>query len=237
MFIGDVGQGSREEVDVQLPGNPGGGENYGWRDREGFIQNPSYATATPTPTPIPPRVDPIIDYPRSTGSTVIGGYVYRGKQIPTLQGTYVFGDYGADKILTLNYDGVSGSNLQDITSDLFPTTIGNYTLSAPAGFGEDANGELYICDIYGGAVFKIVPTTPNVQINNVTTLPNGHFRLQGSGVPFKFHTIQAVPDIAQPFTTPGSNIGTAMAEGDGTFQFDDANASSFSKRFYRAVYP
>ena len=42
MFIGDVGQNTREEVDVQLPGNPGGGENYGWRDREGLIQNPTY---------------------------------------------------------------------------------------------------------------------------------------------------------------------------------------------------
>src|ERR1043166_8932904 len=93
MFIGDVGQNTREEVDVQQPSNPGGGENYGWRDREGLIQNPTYATATPTPTPNPPRVDPIIDYPRTTGRTVIGGYVYRGGLFPALQGTYVFGDY------------------------------------------------------------------------------------------------------------------------------------------------
>jgi glucose/arabinose dehydrogenase len=78
MFIGDVGQNTREEVDVQPPTNPGGGENYGWRDREGFIQNPAYPTPTaaPTPTPNPPRVDPIIDYPRTTGRTVIGGCVY-----------------------------------------------------------------------------------------------------------------------------------------------------------------
>ncbi|HEV3243553.1 MAG TPA: hypothetical protein VGZ31_03985 [Chthoniobacterales bacterium] len=95
MFIGDVGQNTREEVDVQQLTNPGGGENYGWRDREGFIQNPAYPTPTaaPTPTPNPPRVDPIIDYPRTTGRTVIGGYVYRGALFPALQGTYVFGDY------------------------------------------------------------------------------------------------------------------------------------------------
>src|SRR5256714_2716613 len=94
MFIGDVGQASREEVDVQQPTNPGGSENYGWRDREGLIQNPAFPTPTaaPTPTPNPPRVDPIFDYPHATGRTIIGGYVYRGTQFPALQGIYVFGD-------------------------------------------------------------------------------------------------------------------------------------------------
>src|SRR4029077_13879206 len=71
MMIGDVGQDTREEIDVQQSTNPGGGEDYGWRDREGLIQNPTFATATPTPAPNPPRVDPIFDYPHSTGRTVI----------------------------------------------------------------------------------------------------------------------------------------------------------------------
>ena len=159
MFIGDVGQSTREEVDVQQPTNPGGGENYGWRDREGLIQNPAYPTPTaaPTPTPNPPRVDPIIDYPRSTGGTVIGGYVYRGGLFPALQGTYVFGDYLAAKIFTLNYDGTAASNFQTITSQLFPipTTNGNISLTNPSSFGEDAAGELYITDIGSGNVYKI----------------------------------------------------------------------------------
>src|SRR5438105_13702781 len=128
MLIGDVGQDTREEVDVQQPTNPGGGENYGWRDREGFIQNPAYPTptASPTPTPNPPRVDPIIDYPRTTGRTVIGGYIYRGQQIPALQGVYVFGDYlgpepgSIGKVFSLAYNGTSASNFQDITPQLFP---------------------------------------------------------------------------------------------------------------------
>src|SRR5207244_4145521 len=67
MFIADVGQMSREEVDVQLPSIPGGGENYGWRVREGFIQNPAY----PDDPPPPDAVDPIIDYPHTTGQCVI----------------------------------------------------------------------------------------------------------------------------------------------------------------------
>jgi glucose/arabinose dehydrogenase len=164
MFIGDVGQSTREEVDVQQPTNPGGGENYGWRDREGFIQNPAYPTSTPTPTPNPPRVDPIFDYPRSTGRTVIGGYVYRGLQFPALQGIYVFGDYlgpsgGSARVFTLNYDGTTASNFQDITSQLFPipTTGGNVNLVNLSSLGEDAAGELYMTDIGNGNIYKISP--------------------------------------------------------------------------------
>src|SRR5436305_12578867 len=69
MFIGDVGQITREEIDVQQPTNPGGGENYGWRVREGSIQNPAFP-GVPRP---PGAVDPIFDYPRTVGQTVIGG--------------------------------------------------------------------------------------------------------------------------------------------------------------------
>jgi glucose/arabinose dehydrogenase len=156
MFIGDVGQDTREEIDVQESTNPGGGENYQWRLREGTI-------ATPTGNPVvggpasPGSIDPIIDYGRATGGTVIGGYVYRGTQVPALQGKYVFGDYLAGKIFTLDYDGATASNFQDITAQLFPTRQGGFHLSNPSSFGEDANGELYITDIGNGSVYKIVP--------------------------------------------------------------------------------
>ena len=164
MLIGDVGQNTREEVDVQQPTNPGGGENYGWRDREGFIQNPAYPTPTPGPTPNRGWIDPIFDYPRTTGRTVIGGYIYRGSQFPALQGIYVFGDYlgpsgGSAQVFTLNYDGTTASNFQNITSQLFPipTTVGNVNLVNLSSFGEDAAGELYLTDIGNGNVYKISP--------------------------------------------------------------------------------
>jgi hypothetical protein len=236
MFIGDVGQDTREEVDAQLPTNPGGGEDYGWRDREGLIQNPAFPTATPTPTPSPPWVDPIYDYDHSTfgGGTVIGGYVYRGKQIPGLRGTYVFGDYVLSKIFTFNYDGSTVSNFTDITSQLFPTATGD-NLSGLSSFGEDANGELYITDVATGKVFKIVPVTPNVEVESVIRVGNG-FMLQGFGVPFKTHRVRAVTDITQPFDA-STEIGTAVAGGDGFFTFSDSNPSNFPTRFYRVVYP
>jgi glucose/arabinose dehydrogenase len=153
LFIGDVGQSAREEVDVQKASRPGGGENYGWRLREGTIQNPSSVGGAPPPG----NVDPILDYGRSTGGTIIGGYVYRGSQIPALQGKYVFGDYLSGKIFTLDYNGTTASNFQDITAVLFPTRSGGHTLNNPSSLGEDANGELYITDIGNGNVYKIVP--------------------------------------------------------------------------------
>ena len=153
MMIGDVGQSTREEVDAQEATNSGGGENYGWRLREGNIQTPSSVGGAPPAG----YVGPILDYDRSVGGTIIGGYVYRGSAIPALQGKYIFGDFLAGKIFALDYDGVTVSNFQDITSMLFPTRVGGFTLQSPSSFGEDANGELYIVDIGAGAVYKIVP--------------------------------------------------------------------------------
>jgi len=156
MFIGDVGQNTREEIDVQEASNPGGGENYQWRLREGTLATPTGNPPVGGPAPLG-SVGPIIDYGRSTGGTIIGGYVYRGTQVPALQGTYVFGDYLSGKIFTLNYNGTTVSNSQDITSQLFPTRQGGFNLSSPSSFGEDANGELYITDLGSGSVYKIVP--------------------------------------------------------------------------------
>lgn len=158
MFIGDVGETQREEVDVQSPSNPGGGENYGWRYREGLIQNPFF----PNKPPPPDAIDPVLDYAHdTTGICVIGGYVYRGRAVRDLRGLYVFGDcFGPDtgdftgRIFTLRYQGGVASDFTDITSQLFPTRIGGYTLSGVTSFGEDPKGELYITTL-GGDVFKI----------------------------------------------------------------------------------
>jgi len=160
MIIGDVGQASREEIDVQRPSNPGGGENYGWRVREGFIQNPAY----PDDPPPPDALDPIFDYPHTTGQVIIGGYVYRGSRIPSLGGIYVFADYlgpdggdGTGRIWVFRYNGRNVSGFRDITSQLFPTRVGNFPLNNPSSLGEDASGELYICDITNGNIYKIIP--------------------------------------------------------------------------------
>ena len=110
-------------------------------------------------------IDPIYDYDHTGGRCITGGYIYRGSAIPALQGVYVFGDFlgpGSNgKIFTFSYDGTGrATNFQNITTQLFPTKIGNYSLQNPASFGEDANLELYICDFGNGSVYKIVSTTP-----------------------------------------------------------------------------
>jgi glucose/arabinose dehydrogenase len=210
MWIGDVGQDTREEIDVQQPSNPGGGENYGWRDREGLIQNPAFATATPTPTPNPPRVDPILDYPHTTGRTVIGGYVYRGAQFPALQSVYVFGDYlgpsgGSARVFT----GATPSNFQDITGQLFPipTTGGNVSLVNLSSLGEDTAGELYLTDIGNGNVYKISPMFVGAASRKV-------------------HGATAF-DVDLPLTgTPGTECRSGGANGNYTIVFKFAVAVS-----------
>jgi glucose/arabinose dehydrogenase len=158
MLIGDVGEHDREELDLQSVSNPGGGENYGWRVREGFIQNPFYPD-----DPVPPNaVDPIFDYDHlTTGECVMGGYVYRGSTVSDLAGLYVFGDcFGpesgnfAGRVFTLIYQDGVVSDFQDITSVLFPTKVGGFELGPLTSMGEDDSGELYLTDLNGN-VFKI----------------------------------------------------------------------------------
>jgi len=164
LMIADVGQGAREEIDVQKAANPGGGENYGWRLREGLIATPGVGGAKP-----PGAIDPILDYPHSVtgnqlgGVAVIGGYVYHGADVTTLGGKYVFGDLagpsggnGQGRIYTLNYNGTTASNFSDITSQLFTGT--GFSLSGLHSFGSDAFGELYILD-GSGAMYRIVGAT------------------------------------------------------------------------------
>ena len=207
MFIADVGQDTREEVDAQEASNPGGGENYEWRLREGFIATPTGDPPVGGPRP-PGGIDPIIDYPRSVGGTVIGGYVYRGSKIPALQGTYVFGDYLIAKIFSLNYDGVTVSKFQTITSQLFPIPLpggGTVNLANPSSFGEGANGELYITDIGNGNVYKIVPALAGV-------------------VSRKTHGSAGTFDINLPTAgLPGVECRTGGASGNYTMIFSFAN--------------
>jgi glucose/arabinose dehydrogenase len=91
LWIGDVGQSAREEIDFQSAGSPGG-ENYGWRLREGRIATPSGGVGGPAP---PGNVEPVYDYNRNNdqfgGTVVTGGYLYRGPD-PSVQGKYFFLD-------------------------------------------------------------------------------------------------------------------------------------------------
>jgi glucose/arabinose dehydrogenase len=149
MWIADVGQNAREEVDFQ-PGDSMGGENYGWRCYEGNLPFNTSGCA-----PINTMTFPIYEYPTSTGCAITGGFVYRGCRMPENSGEYFFADFCSARIWSMTYNGTIIQNFTDRTSDLAPG--GGLGISSITSFGEDTDGEIYICDQNGGEVFKIVP--------------------------------------------------------------------------------
>ncbi len=141
LWIGDVGQGAREEIDMQLASSAGG-ENYGWRCYEG---NNTYNTSGCGPAS--DYIAPVEEYNHSGGScSVTGGYVYRGSEYPILYGTYIYADYCSARFWTLTPDGLGG-----YTNNLSNTYSG-FDISS---FGEDAQGELYIARMTAGTIYKL----------------------------------------------------------------------------------
>lgn len=159
MYIGDVGQDAWEEIDFQ-PASSAGGENYGWRCTEGNnCTGLSGCTCNAASLTRPIRV-----YSHSVGFSLTGGYVYRGCAIPSLNGTYFYGDYGTGRIWSFRYTPSGGvTEFTDRTTQLVPPS-GQGTIGGISTFGEDGFGELYVCDINQGELFKIVPT-PNADCN------------------------------------------------------------------------
>ena len=140
LFIGDVGQGTWEEVDFQ-PANSPGGENYGWRLMEGtHCYNPATDCNDGTLTL------PIIEYNHSVGCSITGGYRYRGTQDPDLFGFYLYGDYCAGRIWGATEDGNGGWVVTELVDTNFNITT----------FGEDEAGEIYVADFRSGTIYQIV---------------------------------------------------------------------------------
>ncbi len=149
-YIADVGQGLREELDFEAAGTAGG-RNYGWRAREGSIDNPAVGDPAPANA-----IDPIYDYAHGAmGGTIIGGYVYRGTGEAGLDGTYFFGDFNSGKIFSLRQSGGAAGSFVDRTAEL-GTPFGGFTLSA---FGEDSAGNLYVMGL-GGDVYRFAVAVP-----------------------------------------------------------------------------
>jgi glucose/arabinose dehydrogenase len=147
LYVADVGQGAQEEIDV-LPAdgngvNAGRGVNLGWRRMEGNLPfNGATEPANHTP--------PVYTYNHGGGPcAVVGGYVYRGNAIPTLDGTYLFGDFctgGVEAIVVAN-----GTTLTNHFADV-GIDVANNTLQS---FGQGPDGELYVLQS-SGAVSRVV---------------------------------------------------------------------------------
>lgn len=134
LWVADVGEGRREEVNRVLLG-----ENYGWRCMEGTLFTGLACGAAINLIP------PVVEYEHDLGRSVTGGYVYRGASFPSLVGTYVFGDF------------ISG-NIFTIPSDAVPTGLLSRGFDSGlriSSFGQGVNGELYVVD-YDGGLYRIV---------------------------------------------------------------------------------
>ena len=139
LYIADVGQGAWEEINYQ-PAGSAGGQNYGWNVLEGthcYIGGECQTAG---------MTMPVAEYSHIEGGcSVSGGYVYRGQRFPALGGNYFLGDYCSGTIWSLFHEA-SGSWLLSLVLD---------TELNISSFGEDVNGELYVLDHTGGAVYQV----------------------------------------------------------------------------------
>lgn len=131
LWAGDVGQVSREEIDLIEAGG-----NYGWRVYEGDLPYDDSANTLP----LSAFTFPVLDYDRAAGRSVIGGYVYRGTRVPSLQGRYLYGDYSTGNIWALDWDAASGS----VTANELIANTGGIT-----SFGEDSSGDVHVVSGWG----------------------------------------------------------------------------------------
>ena len=135
LYIADVGQGAREEVDVTDAS--AGGRNYGWRTMEGTqCYNPSTGCDQAGLTL------PIIDYDHGQGCSITGGFVYRGAAIPEVRGHYFYSDYCSGFLRSFRLSGGVAVDQRDWGL----ASIGNVT-----SFGVDGAGELYVLSSNGRA--------------------------------------------------------------------------------------
>ena len=136
LWAGDVGQNENEEIDVIVKGG-----NYGWRKKESInCYNPKKGCEEIG------LIDPVLNMPQANGEhSITGGFVYRGKNIPALEGKYIFGDYVSGRVFALETKGGRA-----VKNTLLADRVGQIS-----AFGTDAAGELYICNHGNGKILKL----------------------------------------------------------------------------------
>jgi glucose/arabinose dehydrogenase len=173
LVAGDVGQDHVEEIDLIEAA-----KNYGWNRKEGtFLFNSSNGNVSLDPSPDPALTDPLAEYSHDDGIAVIGGFVYRGSGVQALQGKYVFGDLSAPGAGSTSgrlfyLDGLTSSAIRELRIGNDERALGLLL----KGFGQDANGELYVLADTNigptgttGRVLKIVPAPASPALVNLAT--------------------------------------------------------------------
>ena len=198
LWIGDVGQGQREEIDVLSPGSSGA--NLGWDVFEGSLCYEPAPLFPSCPAPTAGFTFPVHEYDHSEGCSVTGGFAYRGCALPDLDGTYFYGDYCSAFVRSLALSGGVAVDHADHTAELAPG--GGLSIDTITGFGEDARGELYIVD-QGGEVFQIVAgAAPPTATPTYTPTP--------TDTPSPEPTATATPSITPTVTDTPEDTATPL---------------------------
>lgn len=155
IYIGDVGQGAREEISRMEPGESG--LNFQWNHVEGFV-------GTMPANHLGGSKPPILDYPHADGRAVIGGHVYRGSEFAAeLGGRYIFGDNVSRTVWVMDESTTPATK---VAIGILPKGDGPNSGSDYTGlssFGLDANNEIYLCQMssIGGRIYKLSKGTPS----------------------------------------------------------------------------
>ncbi|MCI0334832.1 MAG: PQQ-dependent sugar dehydrogenase [Planctomycetes bacterium] len=220
LWIGDVGQNQREEVDFQPASSPGG-ENYGWRYREGFAQTQTVGL------PLDPSwTQPIYDYTRGGGNpgplqgeAITGGYRYRGPD-PDLQGLYFFGDSDFVRVWTMDPPEpvAAGGTVTNIASQLGALFS---SINRVVSFAEDSKGNMYIVDLgTGGSTGEVYRILTN-------KLLAGDYNADGEVDNLDYTVWQ---------TTFGTATGNRPADGNGNGVVDVADYAIWRKHLGASVH-
>jgi uncharacterized repeat protein (TIGR03806 family) len=197
LWVGDVGQDTWEEIDARVQK----GGNYGWKLCEGKHQRGSTSTLCNAPG----TILPIVEHNRSEARAIIGGYVYRGAAMPTLQGTYIYGDEETGNIWSIVYD----NDGQPSAKTLVPS-VGTQLISS---FAQGNDGEVYVV-LMNGQVRKFLPngavppdTFPKTLKATGCVDPNDATKPAPGLVPY---------DLVSPLWSDGADKQRFIAIPDGT---------------------
>ncbi len=206
LWIGDVGQDTREEVNFQ-PSNSLGGENYGWSCYEGtlpFNSNQCFAGSVYT--------DPLYEYENAGADcSVTGGTVYRGTQFADLFGKYLFTDFCSGKIRTLLNDGI-------------PTVaeVGDFTNNDFTALEAGPDGELYLVGFFSNTIYK-VKSTNCAPVAWLVAEPNIALPLGGSAQLNAYGNNMSYQWLLNGQPIAGANANSLTVSASGTYSLQVTN--------------
>jgi glucose/arabinose dehydrogenase len=150
-WIADVGQKSREELDILKRA-----ANYQWNVYEGFEKR-----REPPENPLGIWTDPVLQLPRDQAASIIGGNIYRGKRLPGLFGKYIYGDFVTGNIWALDYE-YDGQNVKIKENELLLASKFRNRKNGITSFGIDNTGEMYVLTLgKRSKILRLMSATPS----------------------------------------------------------------------------